>query len=277
MFPRLFTIPAFDALGRSVGPFTLHTYGVLLAIAFVAGLWAASRQAQKEGLDADRISDLAIYVLLSGLLGAKLMLVLVEWQHLSLRPVDLFTLLQSGGVFYGGLLLALPVAFFYARRHGLDVWKTADALAPGVILGQAIGRLGCFSAGCCHGSPTAVAWAVTYHDEYAAKAVGVPLGIPVHPVQLYESVIAFGLFFLLLRIARTKKYDGQVVLSYLLLYAIARFGLESFRGDVVRGFVLGGLFSTSQAVALVLAAVALAAMPQLARTRRVQARAPEGA
>lgn len=270
MFPRLFTIPAFDLAGRSLGPFTLHSYGLLLAVAFISGLWIASRQAKREGLDQNRVADLAIYVLLSGLLGAKLMLLIVEWRGFTWSVTELMTLLQSGGVFYGGLLLALPVAFWYARHYGLDVWKTADALAPGVILGQAIGRLGCLSAGCCHGSPTDLPWGVTYTDEYASRTVGVPLGQTMHPVQLYESVLAFVILWWLLRTAKHKKFDGQIVLSYLGLYAVARFGLETVRGDVARGFAFGGLLSTSQLVALGMFVLAAVLWPRLSRSRRLE-------
>ncbi len=267
MFPRLFTIPAFELAGRTLGPFTLHSYGVLLAIAFVAGLWIASRQARREGLDGNKVADLAIYVLLSGLLGAKLMLLVVEWRSFSFSMAELLTLLQSGGVFYGGLLLALPVAFWYSRSNGLDAWKTADALAPGVILGQAIGRLGCLCAGCCHGAPTSLPWGITYTDEYASRTVGVPLGQAMHPVQLYESILAFGILWWLLRTAARKRFDGQVVLSYLGLYAVARFALETVRGDVARGLWLGGLVSTSQLVAIGLLALAAFLWPRLSRTR----------
>ncbi len=172
MFPRLFTLPAFDLFGRNVGPITLHTYGFLLAIAFLAGLWVAARLARREGLDATRVTDLGVYVLIAGLLGAKLMLVVVEWGHYSLNPRELWNLFQSGGVFYGGLLGAIPVAWIFARRYSLDGWKTADALAPGVVLGQAIGRLGCFAAGCCHGRPADVPWAVRFTDVYASRTVG---------------------------------------------------------------------------------------------------------
>src|SRR3990170_8328546 len=138
MFPRLFTLPAFDFFGREIGPLTLHTYGVLLALAFLAGLWAAGWQARKAGMNPAAIADMAVYILIAGLVGAKLLLLIVEWNHYSRNPRELFSLVQSGGVFYGGLLGALPVAWWYARRHGLPPWPTADVLAPGVALGQSV-------------------------------------------------------------------------------------------------------------------------------------------
>jgi phosphatidylglycerol---prolipoprotein diacylglyceryl transferase len=252
MHPRLLTIPAFDLLGRTLGPFTLHTYGMLLAIAFLAGLWVASRQARREGLDAGRITDMAVWVLIAGLVGAKALLVAVDWRYFSRNPRELFSIFQSGGVFYGGLLAGILVAWWYARFYQLPLWRTADVLAPGVILGQAIGRLGCFSAGCCWGKPAQLPWAVTFTDVYAARAVGTPLDTPLHPSQLYESFAAFLIFFGLLWLAPRKRFQGQVALLYVALYSAVRFTLEFWRGDADRGTWLGGALSTSQIVAIVL-------------------------
>src|SRR5262245_45393913 len=250
MHPVLFTIPAFTFLGSLRGPFRLHTYGVLLALAFLAGLWIANRQARKVGLDAARITDMAVYVLIAGLVGAKLMLVLVEYKYYFSNPGELWSIFQSGGVFYGGLLGALPVAWWYARKHGLDGWRTADVMAPGVAIGQAIGRLGCFSAGCCYGRATNVPWAVTFRDAYATRAVGTPLDIPLHPTQLYESLSVTLLFVFLLWLARRQRFRGQVMLAYLFGYAVIRFVIEFYRGDASRGTVLGGWVSTSQFIAI---------------------------
>lgn len=268
MYPRLFTIPAFDLLGRHIGPLTLHTYGVLLAIAFLAGLFVAGREAKRSGLEAARITDMAVFLLIGGLVGAKLMLLAVDWSYYSQNPREMFSLLQSGGVFYGGLLGALPVAWWYARRHSLPGWWTADVLAPGVILGQAIGRLGCFAAGCCHGRPATVPWAVTFRDTYAARAVGTPLDTPLHPTQLYESAMALVIFAVILWVARRKRFHGQVVLAYVLLYAVGRFVIEYFRGDASRGVVFGVL-STSQLLAIVMVIAALLMIPYLLKKQRV--------
>ncbi len=263
MYPRLLTLPVFEFMGREWGPLTLHSYGVLLAVAFLAGLWVAAWQARKAGVDPTRITDMAVYVLIAGLVGAKLLLVLVEWQFYFRNPRELWAVVQSGGVFYGGLLGALPVAWWYARKHGLPGWKTADVLAPGVILGQAIGRLGCFAAGCCHGRPADVPWAVTFRDAYAARAVGTPLDTPLHPTQLYESLAALVIFLILLAMAGRKKFDGQITLAYLGLYSAVRFGIEYFRGDAARGTLFGGWVSTSQFIALVLVLAVLVLFPYL--------------
>src|SRR5262245_56733476 len=263
MHPRLFDIPLFGLFGKTHVP--LHTYGVLLAIGFVAGLWVANRQARRAGLDPARITDMAVYVLIGGLVGAKLMLVVVEWSFYVRNPRELLSLFQSGGVFYGGLLGALPVVWWYARRHSLEGWHTADVLAPGVAIGQVIGRLGCFSAGCCYGRPTSVPWAVTFRDPYATRAVGTPLDIPLHPTQLYESLSVFLLFLVLLWLAGHKRFAGQVTLVYLFGYAVIRFVIEFYRGDAARGTVLGGWVSTSQFIAILVVLSVAVLYPWLRR------------
>jgi phosphatidylglycerol---prolipoprotein diacylglyceryl transferase len=271
MYPRLLTIPAFELLGKTLGPFTLHTYGVLLAIAFLAGLYVASRQARREGLDSGRVTDMAVWVLIAGLLGAKLLLVLLDWRYYTRSPGQIFSILQSGGVFYGGLIAGVLVAWWYVRRHRLPGWRTADALAPGLILGQAIGRLGCFSAGCCWGKPASVPWAVTFTDLYASRQVGTPLDTPLHPTQIYESLACFLIFLVLLWIASRKRFHGQVVLAYVTLYSVARFGIEFLRGDPDRGTWFRGALSTSQVIALLLLLGVALVFPRLHRTQRVSA------
>ena len=265
MHPRLLTLPAFDLFGRSWGPFALHTYGLLLALAFLAGLWVAARQAKRARLDANRVTDMAVWVLIAGLVGAKVLLLAVDFRFYSHNPRELLSIFQSGGVFYGGLIGGILVAWWYVRRHALPGWATADVLAPGVILGQAIGRLGCFAAGCCYGKPTSVPWAVTFTDVYAARTTGTPLDTPLHPSQLYESVLAFLLFFGLLWLSDRKRFPGQVVLTYTVGYSVIRFVLEFWRGDLDRGSFFGGALSTSQIIAIVLVLGAAALWPRLSR------------
>ncbi len=265
MHPHLLTIPQLHLFGWSPGPFTLHTYGVLLAIAFLAGLWVVSRQAKRAGLDAGRVTDMAVWVLIAGLVGAKALLLVVDWRFYSRNPRELLGIFQSGGVFYGALLAGALVAWYYARRYKLPAWPTADVLAPGVVLGQAIGRLGCFSAGCCWGKPSSLPWAVTFTDLNAARQVGTPLDIPLHPSQLYESLAAFLIFFFLLWLAPRKSFQGQVALVYVAVYSVVRFVLEFWRGDAVRGLWLNRTLSTSQLLAIALLIAVAIAFPLLRR------------
>jgi phosphatidylglycerol:prolipoprotein diacylglycerol transferase len=267
MHPHLLTIPAFHLFSWSPGPFTLHTYGVLLAIAFLAGLWAVSHQAKRAGLDPGRATDMAVWVLIAGLVGAKIMLLAVDWRFYSRNPRELLGVFQSGGVFYGGLVAGILVAWFYARHYRLPGWPTADVIAPGLVLGQAIGRLGCFAAGCCWGKPAHLPWAVTFTDLNAARQVGTPMDVPLHPIQLYESLAAFLIFFFLLWLAPRKSFQGQVTLAYVALYSAVRFVLEFWRGDSQRGVWFGGTLSTSQLASIILLLAVLIVFPRLRRHR----------
>lgn len=266
MHPQLFSLDL-----PWLGHVTLYTYGVIMVAAFLVGLWVASRQAAMLGLDRNRIVDLGIYTLIAGLLGAKLMLLAVDWSYYSRHPRELLSLVQSAGVFYGGLALALPVALWYARRAKLPIWPTLDALAPAVAIGQAIGRLGCLAAGCCYGKACAQPWAVTFRSAWSGRTLGTPLDEPLHPTQIYESLAVLGIFFLLVWLAPRRRFNGQLAIVYLCTYAIARFVIEIWRGDAARGAVFGGALSTSQAIAILVLLVALALVPYLAKRQRVAA------
>ncbi len=234
-----------------IGPITIHTYGLLLAVAFIAGIWLASSLARKEKLNPDSIWNMGLIIIFSALVGAKLLLFLSDFSYYSQNPREIFSLstLRSTGVYYGGLLLALAASAWYLRRTRLPAWKVADICAPGIALGQAIGRIGCLSAGCCYGKPTSLPWGITFTSRYAFDNVGVPLNTPLHPTQLYEAVGTFILFlYLLWRLSR-RHFTGQIILEYLVAYASLRFVIEFFRDDD-RGFVLNGLLSTSQFIGI---------------------------
>ena len=234
-----------------IGPITVHSYGLLLALAFIAGIWLASTLARKEGLNPDSIWNMGLIIIFSALVGAKVLLFLSDFSYYSQNPREIFSLstLRSTGVYYGGLLLALAASAWYLRKAQLPAWTVADLCAPGIALGQAIGRLGCLSAGCCYGKPTTLPWGITFTSRYAFDNVGVPLNTPLHPTQLYESVGTFLLFvYLMWRLGR-KHFTGQIILEYLFIYAGLRFMIEFFRDDE-RGFVLHGLLSTSQFIGL---------------------------
>jgi phosphatidylglycerol---prolipoprotein diacylglyceryl transferase len=232
------------------GPVTIHTYGLLLALAFIAGIWVTSRNARKLGLDSDSIWNLGLVVIFSALVGAKALLFVSDYSYYSQNPREIFSLstLRSTGVYYGGLALALAASFWYVRKAKLPGWTVADLAAPGLALGQAIGRLGCLSAGCCFGKPTNLPWAITFTSQYSFENVGVPLHTPLHPTQIYESVGTLLLFiYLTWRLGR-KRFTGQVVLEFLAIYSVLRFVIEIFRDDE-RSFIVDGILSTSQLIA----------------------------
>jgi phosphatidylglycerol:prolipoprotein diacylglycerol transferase len=225
----------------------LPTYGVLVAVAFLTALWLAGRLAREAALNADAVTNLGIYCALSAIGGAKVMMFLVDFSYYREHPGEIFSLstLRAGGVFYGGLIAALVVAVWYMRKTRLPGWKTADVFAPAIALGHGIGRLGCFSAGCCWGVECHRPWAVTFTSPVAHELVGVPLNLPVHPTQLYEAFAEFAIFGFLYWRIRQAHGDGAIIGAYLMLYSTARFTVEFFRVHE-QGNVLGGAFDTSQ-------------------------------
>ncbi len=238
-----------------IGSFFLPSYGVALAAAFLASVWFLRRRAPSFGVSPDAAADVAIWLLISGLLGAKVLLLVVEGPRY-LESWDGFVeFLRSGGVFYGGLLGAVVALVVLLRRRRIAFWTFADMAAPAVALGHAIGRIGCFLAGCCWGKECSLPWAVTFTDPAAERNVGVPLNVPLHPTQIYESVGNFAIFFLLVKLEK-RRYPGQTFAWYLGSYALLRGTIEFFRGDP-RGSVFHGALSTSQLIALLGIAAAL--------------------
>jgi phosphatidylglycerol:prolipoprotein diacylglycerol transferase len=265
MFPELFKLPFLN--------FTLNTYGVLLAVAFIAGLYVMARLAERDGLDKNHVYDLGLWVLAAALIGSKVLMVVTEWDvYYRDHPRQIFTLdfFRSGGVFYGGFIGAVIASVIVMRIYRLPWWRTADAFAPGIVIGQAIGRLGCFSAGCCWGKPTTLPWGVHFtargheitgvpvtvsdlagpaREVWAEKLGGLLAPLHLHPTQLYEAAAALAIFAVLLALRRRRRFDGQIVLAYTALYAVARFVIEFWRDDP-RGWVWG--LSTSQFIAVII-------------------------
>jgi len=297
MFPILFRLPI-----PGIGPITIHSYGVLLVVAFLVAIYVARRLASREKVSGDQIVDLGVYVILGGLVGAKLLLLVVDWDFYSRQFGSILeqgggsvgatlspmlgqfgavlgtlasmgmSLLQAGGVFYGGLIGGVAVGMWYLRRHALPLWKAADITAPAIAVAHAFGRAGCFAAGCCYGVPTDAPWGVSFTNSYAGTLVGVPLNIPLHPTQLYSALGNLTIFGFLLWFYGRKKFDGQVFWTYVTMYGAFRFVVEFWRGDP-RGALFGGSLSTSQFVAIVMVTVALG---MLARLRARSAAEPAG-
>jgi phosphatidylglycerol---prolipoprotein diacylglyceryl transferase len=241
MFPKLFTI----------GSFSVPTYGVLVALGFLAGLAITLRLAKRAGLPAEQLTNLAIYCALAGIAGAKLFMFLFDWQYYWQNPSQILSLstLQAAGVFHGGFLAALVVAILYIRRQQLPTLQTVDCFAPGIALGHAIGRIGCFAAGCCWGRECDLPWAVRFHTDEAAP---VPLNVPLHPAQLYESFTNLVIFAILYRQFNRTHRSGEIFGWYLVLYSTARFIIEFFRNH--EQSLIAGL-SLTQWIALCLLAV----------------------
>ncbi len=246
-----------------IGGFPVYTYGVLLAAAYLLGLQFALMRARTRGLDPNRAMDLGIWVIVSALVGAKALLLIVDFDTFRSRPAELWTLLRSGGVFYGGLIAAVVVALWYLWRHRMPVWTVTDVFAPGIALGHVIGRMGCLFAGCCFGRRTDVPWAITFSHPAAAEFVGTPLHTGLHPTQLYEAgaeLLILG--FLLLLERRGRAFPGRTFWSYMLFYGISRFVIEFYRGDA-RGMI--GQWSTSQFVSMFIVPLSILMLVVLSR------------
>jgi phosphatidylglycerol:prolipoprotein diacylglycerol transferase len=262
MFPKLFEL----------GPITVYTYGLLLAAAYLAGLQLALYRARRAGLDANKVMDLGIWVIVSALVGAKALLILIDFDYFVEHPGDIFSVARAAGVFYGGLIAAVSVGFWLIRKYQLPFWTTCDLFAPGIALGHTVGRLGCFAAGCCFGRETHVPWAVTFTNPLATQ-FGTPLHVPLHPTQLYESAAELLILVGLLAFERRgRQFPGRTFWAYMAVYAISRFVIEIYRGDQ-RGFVMDAL-STSQFISVLLLPLSLVMLYVLSRRPTVTGTRP---
>lgn len=282
MFPELFKIPGLNL--------PINTYGLLMAVSFIIGFYVMSRLAARDGLDKNRVYDLGLWVLAASLVGSKVLMVITEWDDFYRdNPRQIFSLdfFRSAGVFYGGFIGAVLASVIVMRIYKLPWWRTADAFAPGIVIGQTIGRLGCFSAGCCWGKPTSAFCGVHFSDKghevtgvptivshltdsgqrdfWSQKLGGMLAPLHLHPTQLYEAAATLVIFGVLMWLSYRRKFAGQIVLAYALLYAVARFVIEFWRDDP-RGSLFG--LSTSQLIALVLFVGALVLMIQRTRSAK---------
>lgn len=258
MHPTLLEIP----LGFATIP--IHTYGLMIAIGFLLAIYTVRKLAVRNQINPDLVSDLSFWLLVYGFIGARALFVFTRLEDYLSNPIEIFKVWEGGLVFFGGLISATIYAFFFFKRHRLAVWKMIDVLSPGVVLAHAFGRLGCLGAGCCYGRPTGGTWGIKFHSEL----VDLPLrGIPLHPVQLYESSALFILFGGMMYLSRHRRFEGQVGLTYFMIYPIIRSIVELFRGDVIRGFVIEDVLSTSQFISiLVFSAAMVVLIRRLKRT-----------
>ncbi len=235
-----------------LGEFNVYSYGVLIATGVLVSLWYARSQAPRAGLDPDKIWNMGIYTVLAALLLAKVWLILSDWDFYVANPRDIFSMntFQSGGTFYGGIVGAILTIGLYSYFQKMPMLPVLDTLGAGLPLGHAIGRLGCFAAGCCYGKPTTVAWGVTFTNPAAAQLAGTPLGVHLHPTQLYEAAAEFLNFLILVWIAKRQRFTGQIIATYFLLYGMERGIIEFFRGDPGRTMMFHDSVSLMQLVSL---------------------------
>lgn len=244
-----------------LGNITIYSYGFMIALGFFLGIVLAMQEARRVGENPEKIMDLCFYILVAAIVGSRLFYVVTAWEKFAANPIDIVKLWQGGLVFYGGFIGAVVTAAAYIKLAKLPLGKTADILAPALALGQAIGRMGCFLAGCCYGRTTDVFWSVTFTDQNCLA----PVGSPLHPTQLYSALTNFTIFVVLFVFSRHNQITGRVFWTYVLLYGLTRSIIETLRGDF-RGAEVFGLLSISQALGLLGATVALVMLVRLSRS-----------
>ena len=232
MFPVLF----------SIGPFTLPTYGLFVAMGIVAGILVTIRIGKSQGIGSQQIVDMGFIIVFSGIIGSRLAFVMMNFSYFKTNPVDIIKLWHGGLVFSGGLIAVLFAVVLYSWRRNLNIWQIGDLYSPAAAIGLGIGRIGCFMAGCCYGKPTDVPWAVVFTDP---RSMAWPKNIPLHPTQLYSSLSGFIIFIVIMIISAKKKFEGQVLLWFLILHSTQRLLIERFRGDD-RGLIPGSDWSVTQ-------------------------------
>ena len=225
----------------TIGPVTIHGYGVMIAVGVLMAIWYSEKQAKKYGLLADRIDGLAITCLLVGYFFSKVLYCITVWDDFIAHPMEVLG--SNGWVVYGGILGGILGAWIYCRVRKMRFMDYFNLVIPSVAMAQGFGRIGCFFAGCCYGKPTNGAWGVTFPTDSLC-----PLGVPVIPTQLISSLGDFVIFAILHQAYKNEKYRGRTGALYLILYSAGRFMIEFLRGDIERGSI--GNLSTSQFISI---------------------------
>lgn len=209
----------------SLGPLSVYAWGTMLSLAVILGVIGARRLAVRAGIEPDRILDLAIWLVIAGLLGARLFYVFFyDPEYFAAHPLAVFNPTQAGLVFYGGLIAGIAAGGWYVYRHKLSFWNLADVITPFLALGYGVVRVGCYLNGCCYGKPTEVPWGVVFPGL---------LEVSRHPTQLYSSGLALLIFAVTLWLFYRRRFTGQVFLIYLMLYAVSRSLVEVFRENLL--------------------------------------------
>jgi len=230
---------------------TIYTYGFFVALAFMVAISVAKYEARRLGENDEKIMDLAFWVLIAAIAGARFFYILMAPETFLRDPLEIFRLWNGGLVFYGGFIVALIASALYLKKNRMPLWRTADIVAPALAIGHAIGRIGCFCAGCCYGKTCDLPWAVIFRDAHSLA----PVHIPLHPTQLYAVLANTLIFVFLMLFRRYKSFEGQLFLLYVMIYGITRSLLETLRGDF-RGDRIFGILSVSQFIGLSLAVLA---------------------
>ncbi len=253
MYPKLFSFrtPSF-LQGILPDQITLYSYGLMIAIGIMVSYWFVNRRTKKFGISKDELSIMFIWSIFAGFVGGKLFFFFEDFSKYLENPSLFLNITGGGFVFYGSVLFVIPVIIFWLKKKGIAIRPFLDIVAfVGPII-QAFGRVGCFLAGCCHGKACSNFLGVTFsHPDSLAN----PKNIPLYPTQLFDIGINIIILLVLFWIEKRQKFSGQLMLLYLMMYAVGRSINELYRGDEERGFVLGGLLSHSQFIAICIFAI----------------------
>jgi phosphatidylglycerol:prolipoprotein diacylglycerol transferase len=244
------------------GNISIYTYGFFLAAGFAAGLLLAKSEAKRLGQDPDKIMDIAFYLLIAAIIGSRLLYVFTNPEIFLANPLDIIKVWKGGLVFYGGFIAAMITGIILLKKWNMDLWTITDIMAPSIAVGQFLGRIGCFAAGCCYGKICDLPWAIVFNNPDSLA----PVGIPLHPTQLYHAFSNLIIFLFLWFYRTRKKFAGQLFWLYILLYGITRAFVEVFRGDF-RGHVCFGVLSISQVVGLTMAIIAIIVLKTLSKEK----------
>lgn len=241
MYPVLFKL----------GPFTVPSYGVMLATAFVVGLYLARREARRKGLGEESIVNFFPYILIAGLIGARLYYIaFYDLGGYLTHPAEIFSIWKGGLAFHGGVIGGLLITVWFTKKRNISFWKFGDTLTPSLIFGETLGRIGCFLNGCCYGVPTQLPWGVTFPEGSGSQ--------PLHPTQLYQAFLNFSIFLFLWNWRKKARFDGSLFLLYLILYSAGRFLIETLRGDSL--YVWGTSLKAAQVMGILIIVVSLLIM-----------------
>jgi phosphatidylglycerol---prolipoprotein diacylglyceryl transferase len=249
-----------DPISFKIGGLTIHWYGVLVALGFLIGLWLASRRGLRDGIAPEKIMDIGPWLIVGTIVGARTLHVISYWdEEFAGKPLTEIFMVQKGGlVYYGGLIGATLAGIIYLVWKKLPVWKFGDVLAPSIAFGYVLGRIGCLMNGCCYGRPCDLPWAIRFPAEHSTR------GAPVHPTQIYDSLLSLIFWGFLAWLYRRKRFDGQVFASYLIGYAILRSTVEFFRGDYTVHY-LGGWATPAHLVSMAIFAAGIILLWRLPR------------
>jgi phosphatidylglycerol:prolipoprotein diacylglycerol transferase len=247
-----------------IGHFRVPAYGFFSLLALALAIGVVRRCARLEGINPGEATDAIVLTIAVGYFGARALELALDWRRYFATPGGLKLVFFSTGIFYGGVIVAIPFCLYWFRRVGLPPLQGLDLLALAGASAEAVGRWGCFCSGCCWGTPTDLPWAVTFPELARRLHAGLP-AVPLHPTQIYLSLIGWAILGLLILLYRRKRFDGQIIATFVILYSVARFFVEYVRGDAERGLYFGGRLSTSQILAVVLAVAAAIAYVRLAR------------